>query len=62
MRGNIIDTTKTITIAENPFGDDDENAKGFYIGVSCPLDGRYLMPGIYATREAADAAIAEIFG
>lgn len=59
MRHPIIsDTTRTYTIAYNPFNEEsDEPAYGFYVGEICPVNGKTLIDGPFETREDAQKSL-----
>lgn len=58
MREPIIsDTTRTLYVVENPFGD-EMCAAGFYVAEHCPVNGRTILP--FPARATWDAAYADL--
>lgn len=56
------DTTRSLQVVQNPFDldADDPNAAGWYIGETCPINGKSLWPvGPFETRADALACIIE---
>lgn len=58
MRAPIIsDTTRTVTVVRNPFGDEPEVA-GYFVAEHCPVNGPSILP--FPGRETREEAQADI--